>query len=121
MSAIDPKDTQFHEIPLWAVTVTHKGLAGMQCLKFRMNDGKPTAWGYSEWRRSPAFRTLGIGLEEFMANHEGCQFFTNHGEALDALRLATTPSSRLVKEMLQEKKADDRRREYDAQMFGSQP
>lgn len=118
MSTVDPKEDKFHHIPLWGVTVTHKGLASMQCLMVRLNAGALTVWGYSEWKRSPGFRTLGIRLEEFMAAHDGCQFFTDHGEALDALQVATTPSSRLVKEMLQEKKADNARRLASQVMYG---
>ncbi len=55
-------------------------------------------WGFSVYRRSPGFRTLGINVEEW-AKHSSFEplFFTTEAEALEwigraTLGSATTPS-----------------------------
>lgn len=98
---IDANDSNNHDIPLWAVMVVHQGLAEIQCLKIKdQSNGDLHVWGYSEWRRSPGFRTLGIRLPAFTGRFVSCVFYDDHDSALAALKLATTPSKKLVKEML---------------------
>lgn len=108
---IDSNDSAHWGIPLWVVGVKYKGLADIQCIKIRdQSNGDPHVWGYSEWRRSPGFRTLGISLATFRDRFVSCRFYCDHDAALAAIKTASTPSPKLAKEMLREKAADDARK-----------
>lgn len=107
---IDVNDRKNHDIPLWAVMVVHQGLAEIQCLKIRdQSNGDLHVWGYSVWRNSPGFRTLGIRLSAFTERFVSCAFYNDHDGALAALKVATTPSKKLVKEMTSAKAFEEMR------------
>lgn len=108
---IEPNDRRNWGIPLWVVGVPYKGMADIQCVKIRdQSNGDPHVWGYSEWRRSPGFRTLGIKLSAFQDRFVSCRFYADHDAAIEAIKKASMPSPKLVKEMLREKASEEARR-----------
>lgn len=51
-------------------------------------------WGYSMWRRTPGFRTLGIDVEEWCARSPiGPYFYADQARALEHLGRLTTPKA----------------------------
>lgn len=50
-----------------------------------------TIWGYSVYRRSPGFRTLGLSLKEWRKEVESPKFFEHQVHALSHLADITTP------------------------------
>lgn len=68
------------------------------------------AWGYSVYRRSPGFRTLGLSIKHFRTKHKIVQLFTDQTDAIDyfmansgtsksfeEIRAEHTPSLRFLK------------------------
>jgi hypothetical protein len=62
----------------------------MFCCKINCRSGALTVWGYSVYRRSPGFRTLGVDLEKWAAGN-GAQFFAEQSDALAHMAKITTP------------------------------
>ena len=108
---VDPTNFEHQEVPLWAVLDG----ARIECVMVNCRSGGPAVWGYSVWRRSPGFRTLGISLASYMARAREVEFYAEQQHALDAVKEATAPSKKLVKDMLDKKQLDIRYREAWAQ------
>lgn len=90
--AVDPNDPQNLNKVLWCVH-GHDAHPSVHCLKLKTCSGMSGhfVWGYSEWKRQPAFRTLGISLEAFMANKHVVLFFTAKEHALMYLSIILEP------------------------------
>ena len=69
-----------------------------------------TVWGYSEYRRSPGFRTIGRNIKELSTTHpiaklfidqtEAIQYYmslSGTGETFDELKAEYTPSLKFLK------------------------
>jgi hypothetical protein len=104
---VDPTLFENQEVPLWAVI---QG-ARVECLMVNLCQGKPTVWGYSVWRRAPGFRTLGIGLDEYVQRNGSVEFYADQQHALDVIAVATTPAPKLAKSMAVNKAMEIRYRE----------
>ena len=52
---------------------------------------RPDHLGFSIWKRSPGFRTLGMDVSTWMKGKDLCEFYDTQEEALDRLRVLTTP------------------------------
>lgn len=76
--------------PLWVV---YGGVAfpSILCCRINAPQGKPVIWGYSIYRRSPGFRTLGQDLAEWMGRQEDPHFFADQNHALAYLKKITWP------------------------------
>ena len=55
-----------------------------------------TIWGYSVYRNSPGFRTLGIHFVKWMRDNPEAKFFRVRNEALAYLANLITPPDRLL-------------------------
>lgn len=92
--AIDPFDTNYHNIPLWCVH-GHEAHPAIHCLKLKMSPSsanfKLTVWGYSVYKGEPGFRTLGKSIEVFSAEKKLLLFFVNKQDALDYLSIILEP------------------------------
>lgn len=75
---------------LWCV-YGPKCFPSMICCKVNESAHGQIIWGFSIYKRSPGFRTLGITVETFGNKHEIFEFFNDHDEAIAYLRKLTTP------------------------------
>ncbi len=82
---IDPFDQQHWNKPLFVVYGS-TGFPQMLCCKVRLNDGVATIWGFSIWRRTPGFRTLGIKLKTWVERETDPRFYLSQEEAFDDIR-----------------------------------
>jgi hypothetical protein len=84
--------------PLWAI---HGSTAypEMLCCKINFDADGPVIWGFSRYKNSPKFRTLGISLDSFVAERKNVFFFANIEHALDYMRSLMTPPLRLLDEL----------------------
>ena len=89
--AIDPLNPENFNIPLWAIYGVSIYWPNVLCCRINNASGAPSVWGYSVWKRSPGFCTLGRNVAEWSSGHEFCHFFSSHSHALDYLKEITTP------------------------------
>lgn len=82
---IDPFDQQHWNKPLFVVYGS-TGFPQMLCCKVRLNEGVPTIWGFSIWRRTPGFRTLGTHLDSWATRELNPRFYLSQEEAFDDIR-----------------------------------
>lgn len=90
MNAIDPNDPQYLDTPLWCVYGPDCFPTMFAC---RINNasGRPAIWGYSVYKRSPGYRTLGREVRGGWVEEHNAKFFTSQDNAIDYLRELTTP------------------------------
>lgn len=82
---IDPFDPQHWDKPLFVVYGS-SAFPSLLCCKVRLNEGVPTIWGFSLWRRTPGFRTLGIKLKTWVERETDPRFYLSQEEAFEAIR-----------------------------------
>lgn len=88
---VDPLQPENFGKPLWNIH-GHKAFPAILCCKIsNQTEFGPTIWGFSIWKRSPGFRTLGINVSTWAKGKELCEFYDSQEEALDRLRVLTTP------------------------------
>lgn len=93
---IDPTDKQNCKTPLWCV-YGHKAFPSIIACIIRDHGQYGLAvWGYSEYRRSPGYRTLGQEISKFIANNDMCEFYSSHDEALTRIKELTTPKKSAI-------------------------
>lgn len=88
-NAIDPAAIDYRDKPLWCV-YGPDSFPKMICCKISNASGRLTIWGYSVYRRSPGFRTLGLNLDEW-ATENNAVFFADQNHALGHLKKITWP------------------------------
>jgi hypothetical protein len=103
---IDPYDRKYHDVPLWVVYSGPINGIGLMCLKINNATGTPSVWGYSVYRNSPGFRTLGSGFRSFMERYERADFFADLDEAVEHMKVQVAPSPKLVKAMREKKRLE---------------
>lgn len=86
LSHTEVAEERYHHKPLY-VLYSFIGKPRLRSFMMRLNQGKPTLWGFSVYRRSPGYRTDGTGLAGWLAAHPDTEFFTTEAEALTALAL----------------------------------
>jgi hypothetical protein len=89
MSAIDPWDSQYHYRPIWCV-YGPDSFPTVFCCQLTHSCGSLNVWGYSVYRRSPGFRTVGRELAGWVAE-KGAVFFAEQSGALAHIAKLTTP------------------------------
>lgn len=94
MSRVDPTDPASHDHALWCVHGVESFPVIICCKVNKHPSCGLTIWGHSVYRRQPGFRTLGAGLDGWMATHSMTEFYDDHEEALDRIRDLTTPGKR---------------------------
>ena len=87
---IDPWAADSADKVLWCV-YGYESWPSMFCCKLHDYDGSRNVWGYSIYRRSPGFRTLGQRLALWLEQHEMCLFFDDQQKAMEYLTQITTP------------------------------
>ena len=92
-TGIDPFDRQNHNKPLWVLFGSE---AWPQVLCARIHGYGPSIWGYSVYRRSPGFRTLGRDLRAWISEQERALFFDDHDAMLAELKKWTTPHPKAI-------------------------
>lgn len=92
---VNPLEHQ--NVPLWVVygiTKSHPQIRAV-CVSRSSYDGSVNVWGYSTYKNSPAYRTDGTAVQEFIDSHASPKFepsfFIDHDAALDYLKRLTTP------------------------------
>lgn len=99
---VDYNDKAQHGKTLWLV-YGQKFFPSILCCQIKMSSQGPAIWGFSVYRRSPGFRTLGrtisTWIEELGAKHahDMFEFYDNQEEALNRLRDITTPGAGAIK------------------------
>lgn len=93
----NPVDNTFHDKPVWVV-YGHDCFPQIICCKLESKlHGYTVIWGYSIYRRSPGFRTMGRDVLAWMAEMQKTysyslfEFYSEHDEAIDRIRELTTP------------------------------
>ena len=86
---IDPFDPQHWDKPLFVVYGS-SAFPSLLCCKVLHRasylDKDPCIWGFSIWRRSPGFRTLGIKLKTWVEREIDPRFYLSQEEAFEVLR-----------------------------------
>lgn len=91
---VNPIDHQ--NVPLWVVygITKHHTQIRVVCAS-SSRDGSVNIWGYSEYKNSPAYRTDGTAVQQFIDTHAYPKFepafFIDQDAALDYLKRLTTP------------------------------
>jgi hypothetical protein len=98
----DPFDPANHGKPLW-ITYGVDCFPQIVCAKLLAYGPKHNLlpvgergayvciWGYSIYKRQPAFRTLGTRLDKWIDRHDFVRFYEDQEAALDDLRTLTRP------------------------------
>lgn len=92
---IDPNVAPLNT-PLWCVYGPNCFPTVFCCMINEPNGGGRAIWGYSVYKRSPGFRTLGqmVGDSKYCGNwieENSAKFFLTQDEAFDYLKQLTTP------------------------------
>lgn len=89
---IDPMLDENHGKIMWCVHGPSSFPTVITCIIKRSINwyNRPIIWGYSEYRRSPGFRTLGVEVEKWAAERDA-KFFDNKEAAFDYLATLITP------------------------------
>lgn len=86
---IDPFDPQHWDKPLFVVYGS-SAFPSLLCCKVLHRttypDKDPCIWGFSIWRRTPGFRTLGIKLKDWVERETDPRFYLSQEEAFEAIR-----------------------------------
>lgn len=90
MSNIDPTLTEHHNKILWCVHGPDS-FPTMICCVIKTASRNPSIWGYSVYKRSPGFRTLGREVISDWIASNNAKFFLSQDAAFDYLRELTTP------------------------------
>jgi len=89
---IDPTRPEFLDRPLWCV-YGEQCFPSMICCKVIHDDRYgPTIWGYSVYRNSPGFRTLGRNLKTWVKQNKAI-FFADQMMALQFMANITLPAA----------------------------
>ena len=89
---VDPMLDENHGKILWCVYGTYCFPTVLTCIVKRNINwyNRPIVWGYSEYRRSPGFRTLGTEVEKWAAEHDA-KFFETKEDAFAYVAALITP------------------------------
>ncbi len=90
-TAVDPTNPGYWQRPLWIV-YGRECFPQLLCCKLNMTETLDI-WGYSIYKRSPGFRTLGLNYHKWAATHAMCFVFAEQQHALDVLKEITTPKA----------------------------
>lgn len=86
---IDPFDPQHWDKPLFVVYGS-SAFPSLLCCKVLHRttypDKDPCIWGFSIWRRTPGFRTLGIKLKTWVEQETDPRFYLTQEEAFEVVR-----------------------------------
>jgi hypothetical protein len=94
-AAIDPYDPVNWDKPLWVI-YDYECFPSMLCCKINAATGTPCIWGYSVYKNSPGFRTIGTHLIKWMfKSHEVPRFFDIQVAAINYLIHITTPRCKI--------------------------
>ena len=97
---IDISDSRNHNKPLWVV-YGYQAFPSILCCIIK-NQPDLTIWGYSEYRNSPSFRTLGYNIFDWMSNNQCAfhEFYDDHGEAIARISELTKPSQTAINKLI---------------------
>ncbi len=87
---VDPFNAENHDKPLWVV-YGHDAFPSLLCCKLVSRAEGVVIWGFSIYKRSPGFRTLGLNVQEWMSRFDKVKFYDDHDEALAYLKKLTSP------------------------------
>lgn len=90
MNNIDPHLSENHNKVLWCVYGPECFPTMFSCV-IKTASHIPAIWGYSVYKRSPGFRTLGREITGGWIEENRAKFFSEQDDALDYLRELTTP------------------------------
>jgi hypothetical protein len=90
MNNIDPHLSINHNKVIWCVYGPY-GFPTMFCCVIKTASHIPAIWGYSEYRRSPGFRTLGREITGGWIEEHDAKFFNTQADALAYMGELTTP------------------------------
>lgn len=85
---VDIEDEAVYNKSLWLV-YGHDAFPQLLCCRVRAQNGMLVIWGFSVYRRSPGFRTLGMDVQEFLSRHTLKEFYDDQDEALARLKKLT--------------------------------
>ncbi len=85
--------------PLWCVYGTEFWPSIICCMINKPFGQERSIWGYSVYRNSPAFRTL--GQNESWINTNNAKLFISQEDALEYLRKLTTPKKSAIEKLNQ--------------------
>ena len=94
-AAIDPFDPQYLQKPLWVVYGS-KYHPAVLCCMINNSGGYTSIWGYSVWKNSAGFRTLGQDLITWMKKSDSVLFFDLQVTAIAYLTFITTPKEGML-------------------------
>ena len=88
-------DESCYNKPLWVIYGPDCFPSILAC-KLKQKDSHAFIWGYSIYRRSPGFRTLGLQVEVWIDKVRADtgmvpEFYDDHEQALEKIRKLTTP------------------------------
>ena len=85
-------------IPLWIV-YGHDCFPEIVCVAAKRHELPPIAvWGYSIYKRSPGFRTLGLDPWKYFKD-KNANVFTDQDEAFEYLRELMTPKKKALEQL----------------------
>jgi len=89
---------ELQNIPLWVV-YGYDSFPSILCCKIwpSRGDGVLYIWGYSVYRNSPGFRTLGQSAVNWALSVPNVKFFDDQDEALAYLKQLTKPKGKALK------------------------
>ena len=90
--AINAFDPVHWDKPLWVI-YDYDCFPSIVCLKINNASGTPSVWGYSLYRNTAGFRTLGQGLSTWMGKSEMVLFFDVQEHAMAYLNFIVTPKA----------------------------
>lgn len=99
---VDYNDPANHGKTLWLV-YGHKCFPSILCCQIKASGMGPAIWGFSVYRRSPGFRTLGRVVSTWIEEQKSkysmdmFEFYDVHEEAINRLRDITTPGAGAIK------------------------
>ena len=91
------EDEESHNKPLWCVYGVNCFPSIICCTLKKSHDDKIIIWGFSIYKRSPGFRTLGVEVDAWIKRqkndlgYELFEFYDVHEEAIERIRKLTTP------------------------------
>lgn len=94
---VDPYLPENQNKALWIIS-GYTCFPDMLCAKVSTSTGEPVIWGYSVYKNSPGFRTLGIDLPTWIAKNHAASggkhppaFFDDQALALEYIGKLTFP------------------------------
>jgi hypothetical protein len=85
---VDPLEHQ--DKPLWCV-YGPDCFPHIICCKINSVTGSAAIWGYSVWKGTPGFRTLGIDLDSWNERYDNIKYFNDKSLALKFIDKLVTP------------------------------